>query len=366
MKDKTSIQEECLQRILPLKRCGAAISMGVGKTLLGLKHMHEMYLAGARRFLVVAPKRSIFQSWKDDAVKFNMQHLLPYIKFSTYIGLPKQKTDYQVVYLDECHSLLYTHQPFLSKYEGSILGLTGTAPKWAGSEKGVMVETYCPIVYEYIVDDAVEDGILNDYRIIVHRIKLDSARNYLKKNRAGGQWMTSELNDYNYWTNKIDAAVTEKAMQIARVMRMKAMQVYPSKETYARKLLQEQTEKCLLFCNTIDQAHKMAAFSYTSKNPKSDRNLEKFKLGEIDKMACVLQLSEGINIPGLKSGIIMHSYGNERKASQRIGRLLRLNPDDVAEMHILCYADTIDERWTKQALAEFDQTKITWKQLDQE
>lgn len=362
MKDKSSIQEECLQRILPLKRCGAAISMGVGKTLLGLKHMQSRYEKNKNQdFLVVAPKKSIFQSWKDDAYKFGLEHLLVHIKFSTYIGLPKLKKKFTGVYLDECHSLLYSHQAWLNQHDGEILGLTGTAPKWTGSEKGIMVDTYCPMVYEYIVDDAVGDGILNDYRIIVHRIKLDPARTYIKKTRAGGTWPTSELNDYNYWTNKIDTAVTEKATQIARVMRMKAMQIYPSKEQYARKLLQEQTEKCILFCNTIDQAHKMAAHSYTSKNPRSESNLEKFKKGEIDKLSCVLQLSEGVNIPNLKSGIIMHSYGNERKASQRIGRLLRLNPNDTAEMHILCYADSIDERWTKQALEEFDQTKITWK-----
>lgn len=360
-KSKTEIQQECLQRILPQKRCGVAISMGVGKTLLGLKHMDEIYRAGGRRFLVVAPKRSIFQSWKDDAAKFGLSHLLPYVKFSTYIGLPKQKTDYQVIYLDECHSLLYSHQSFLSKYEGNILGLTGTAPKWENSEKGVMVNTYCPMVYEYIVDDAVGDGILNDYRIIVHPIKLNAARTFQKKNRAGGTWMTSELNDYQYWTGRIDAATTPKSEQIARVMRMKAMQTYPSKSEYARKLLQAQTEKCILFCNTIDQAHQLAAHSYTSKNSKSEKNLELFKQGEIDKLSCVLQLSEGINIPGLKAGIIMHSYGNERKASQRIGRLLRLNPDDCAEMHILCYQGTVDEKWTKQALEDFDQSKITWK-----
>ena len=57
----------------------------------------------------------------------------------------------------------------------------------------------------------------------------------------------------------------------------------------------------------------------------------------------------------------MHSYGNERKASQRIGRLLRLNPDDKAIVHILCYMNTVDEKWVKEALEDFDQTKIIWK-----
>jgi superfamily II DNA or RNA helicase len=111
----------------------------------------------------------------------------------------------------------------------------------------------------------------------------------------------------------------------------------------------------------MDQAHKMSAHSYTSKNPKSEANLKLFKSGEIDKLSCVLQLSEGVNIPGLRAGIIMHSYGNERKSSQRIGRLLRLNPTDTATMHMLCYTGTIDERWTANSLEDFDKTKITYQ-----
>ena len=56
----------------------------------------------------------------------------------------------------------------------------------------------------------------------------------------------------------------------------------------------------------------------------------------------------------------MHSYGNERKSSQRIGRLLRLNPDDCATIHILCYKGTVDEKWVTAALKDFDSSKIIW------
>lgn len=364
-KTKSEVQAEALPKILLIHRSGVAISMGVGKTLLGLRHMEKQYKTGSRLFLVVAPKLSIFTSWKDDAITYELGHLLDHIEFCTYVGLAKKNpNDYDVVYLDECHSLLYNHEVFLSKYPNMILGLTGTAPKWENSEKGKMVEKYCPIVYEYITDDAVGDGILNDYRIIVHKMPLNNHMTMVKKTRDGRTWMSSELNDYNYWSGQIDKANTAKKEQISRIMRMKAMQTYPSKEDYARKLFQSIEEKCILFCNTMAQAHKLAAFSYTSDNPKSEENLEKFKSGEIDKLSCVLQLSEGVNIPGLKAGIIMHSYGNERKASQRIGRLLRLNPTDTAVMHVLCYTGTIDERWTTDALRDFDQTKITWQEAE--
>jgi len=73
-----------------------------------------------------------------------------------------------------------------------------------------------------------------------------------------------------------------------------------------------------------------------------------------------MQLNEGVNVPNLRSGIILHSYGNERKSNQRIGRLLRLNPDETATIHILCYAGTVDEKWVTEALKDLDKDKIMY------
>jgi superfamily II DNA or RNA helicase len=56
----------------------------------------------------------------------------------------------------------------------------------------------------------------------------------------------------------------------------------------------------------------------------------------------------------------MHAYGNNRKSAQRIGRLLRLSPDQTATCHILCYKDTQDEKWVSNALKDFDQNKIEY------
>jgi superfamily II DNA or RNA helicase len=145
---------------------------------------------------------------------------------------------------------------------------------------------------------------------------------------------------------------------------MKAMMEYPSKEKYAKILFKNIQSKCILFANTQDQADKLCQHSYHSNNAQSEENLDLFKTGQITKLSTVLQLNEGINIPDLKQGIIMHAYGNERKASQRIGRLLRLNPDDKAIVHILCYKDTVDEKWVKDALEGFDQSKIVWKNFN--
>ena len=170
---------------------------------------------------------------------------------------------------------------------------------------------------------------------------------------------TSEQKNYGYWCNRIDSGAG--SMHILRIMRMKAMKEYPSKEQYARLLFTSIKDKCIMFANTQEQADRLCEYSYHSNNIDSEANLELFKEGKINKLSSVMQLNEGVNIPELRQGIIMHAYGNERKSAQRIGRLLRLNPDEKAIIHILCYKHTIDEKWVKTALEGLDASKIEWK-----
>ncbi len=143
-------------------------------------------------------------------------------------------------------------------------------------------------------------------------------------------------------------------------MRMKAMMDYPTKENYAKGIIKNIGSKCIVFANTQAQADRMCQHSYHSKNTASEDNLQLFSDGRIDKLSCVLQLSEGVTIPNLRQGIIMHAYGNERKSAQRIGRLLRLNPTETATCHILCYKNTQDVKWVNSALSSFDETKVKY------
>ena len=359
-KTREQVQLEALESTVKHDRVGCHLSMGVGKTLIGLRHMANEYAAGKRKFLVVAPKKAIFQSWKDDAAKFEMDYLLECITFTTYLSLSKQTTDFDCIYLDECHSLLYSHDFYLSMYPGKILGLTGTPPRFRNSEKGEMVYKYCPIGYTYITDDAVDDNILNDYKIIVHMIPLGTTRTHKVEKKTGGFFMTTEKDNYEYWSKRIGESFNFKQQQIFRIMRMQALMQFKSKENYAKNLMEMIDGKCLVFCNTTEQADRVCKHSYHSKNPDSESNLEQFKAGEIELLSCVQQLNEGVNIPDLQYGIILHSYSNERKSAQRLGRLLRLSPDKKAIVHVLVYENTVDEQWVQDALSDLDPEKIVY------
>ena len=358
MVDRDKVQAEALKKTTGINRCGLALATGVGKTLVALNHLESNY-SPLLNILIVAPKLSIFDSWRAEARKFDKEKLLVRATFTTYLSLNKQNPkDFDIVYLDECHSLLDSHREFLNEYNGKILGLTGTPPKYHKSEKGRLVDQFCPIIYEFVTDSAVDNNILNDYQIIVHELELSTKNNYLveMKNKS---FRTSEQKNYAYWCNRIDN--TTGNMHIVRVMRMKAMKEYPSKQQYAKLLFNSIEDKCILFANTQEQADKLCKHSYHSNNPDSEANLEMFKEGTISKLSSVMQLNEGVNIPNLRQGIIMHAYGNERKSAQRIGRLLRLNPDEKAIVHILCYKHTVDEKWVNSALEGLDNSKIAWK-----
>jgi superfamily II DNA or RNA helicase len=247
------------------------------------------------------------------------------------------------------------------KQKKRILGLTGTPPTQANSEKGRLVVTYCPIVVDYTTDEAVLAGLLNDYRLIVHRLPLRTARDYVLTTKSGSQFSTSERENYQYWSKRLaNAAQDPLPVETLRILRMQALMNYPSKGYYMRYLAGQQIEKVLLFTCNQQQAEEQAEYTYHSKNKHSEANLARFNTGEIQHLACVAQLSEGIGVPHLRVGIIWHAFGNERKAAQRTGRLLRLNPDQTATVHLLMYQDTVDEQWVTQALEAFDPAKISY------
>ncbi len=368
------IQKEALDITDKHKRCGLGISMGVGKTRIALQHLIKNYHPVCR-YLVVVPKNAVIDSWNDEMEKMidqfedlsdehyeiDLEVIKQQIEFVNYRSINKlDPTHYNVVYLDECHNLLYSHEEFLKNYNGKILGLTGTPPVNKGSEKYNMVQKYCPTVYKFTVDQATDSKILNDYTIYIHQLQLSTANTVKKKKKDGGHWFTSEVKDYSWCNTKFNDAVNMKQRQWAAIMRMRSLMEYRTKEYYLKSILSNMSDKTIVFANTQEQADRVCTHSYHSGNSQSDHNLELFNDGRISKMSCVLQLSEGISISNLKQGIIMHAYGNERKTAQRIGRLLRLSPDQKATCHILCYKNTIDEKWISNALKSFDKSKIKY------
>lgn len=370
MNSKDELQEKALQVVrnnyLLSRSLTLNMSMGSGKTLLAIKFLADILANNIVKVLIVVPKLSNKEAWLLEFDKYGYNDLLPNVEFSTYLSLPKKSTDYNFIFFDEVHNLTEKHLAWVSKSNSSsafMLGLTGTPPKNKKSAAGVIIDTYLPIKFEYTVTDAIDDKLLNNCNIVIHRINLNTSRNLKLSTKSGRSWYTSEKDSYDFWCEKIDNAENYKQESFYRIQRMKAMMTYTSKEFYSKRLFDvlSMNEKCILFANTKEQADKLCENSYHSSNPLSEENLLKFKEGEIMQLSTVLQLNEGVNIPNLRQGIILHAYANEKKLSQRIGRLLRLNPDQSSTVHIFMYKDTADEQWVHQALQDFDPKNISYR-----
>jgi superfamily II DNA or RNA helicase len=195
---KQALQDHVLAVIKKPRLAGAAVAMGVGKTLIGLRDMARLLVDDqfsgpvTKPFLVAAPTQAILDSWPQEALKFGLSHLLDHIDFTTYRSLSKMlgSGHYHKLYLDECHALKESHESGLkahAAHKKSILGLTGTPPVQANSEKGRLVATYCPILIDYTTDEAVLAGLLNDYRLVVHRLPLSTVRDYQVIFKSGSQ-----------------------------------------------------------------------------------------------------------------------------------------------------------------------------------
>jgi superfamily II DNA or RNA helicase len=357
MNKRDELQEKALAAACQYKRSGLNLSVGFGKTKVGLMYLKK---AGGNT-LVVVPKLDIIKSWQDDAEKFGYQDVMERCSFTTYLSLNKNNpNNYQNLVMDEAHNAKSSHLPFLSNFKGNVLGLTGTPPKWKNSEKGQIMSNYYPIRYSYTTDEAVDDEILNDYNIIVHYLTLNERKDsHYVIRKFGKNYHTSEKKAYLDANRAIDKATTEKSRMFAQIMRIHALKTFKTKEHYTKKLIESipEDEKLLIFANTIDQAERLYPATHNSKNKNS--SLELFKRGAVTRLSCVEQLSEGINIPNLKHAIVLHSYsGSSPKQAQKFGRLMRLPTTEVATIHILCYKGTIDEKWVNSNLEKYNQDKI--------
>lgn len=360
--NQEAVQQEALDQAIHHRFCTLGISVGVGKTKIALDYLNQCYTNPSLKFLIVIPKLSLIKNWQHEINKFGHHALLDAVEFVTYASLPKYFMGvYQVVILDECHNLTMRHEPVLKdihQFNIRLLGLTGTVPN-TRSSKYELIDQYLPVRYEYQVEEAVDMGILNDYQIHVHLLSLGTSNNIEVKTKNNGVFYTSERANYQFWCKKLEEASRPKDKQMAAIMRMKALMGFKTKERFTKELLSTLSEKTIVFANTQEQADRLCMHSVHSDNQQSEDNLQDFKEGLVNQLSCVLQISEGVTIPGLTTGIIMHSYGNERKFMQRFGRLLRLDPDQVAQMHVLCYKNTIEHsKWLPEALSDFDPQKI--------
>lgn len=120
-------------------------------------------------------------------------------------------------------------------------------------------------------------------------------------------------------------------------------------------------------------AHDYKASQFTAQEDMQDRMelVDSFNKGEISALAAIRCLDEGINIPSIKSALILSSNDDYREFVQRRGRILRTyDGKKSAKIYdVIVLPKPNSEQWAKIELRRFHEyakLSLNWKDLEDE
>jgi len=289
-----------------------------------------------------------YSSWKKYLAtkidEFNLEYLNDLIIITTYDTFSSEKFIRMIenvkrgnIFLigDEVHSAGSPQRSkgLLSLYK-SQLGLSATPERWYDPEGTKrIVQFFGPVIFRYILKDAISDGWLTPYKYypIIVELEDDELNEYIK--------MTKKISRL-YYSIK-DKVKKEEILQKFYILRSNILKNAKGKMKKFEELIKElkennQLEYCLIYCSAGSSKqlsnvqeklnkydilqHKFTALE-TIKERK--RILELFKKGKYKALVAMRCLDEGVNIPSIKTAIILASTTNPREFIQRRGRILR-------------------------------------------
>jgi ERCC4-related helicase len=109
---------------------------------------------------------------------------------------------------------------------------------------------------------------------------------------------------------------------------------------------------------------KLREYRHILDNWQGTTGLNKFLLGEIQRLSCVTALNEGHNLGKIDVAFIVQLNSKQLHFIQRIGRILRWSLEHKGQIIILVARDTIDEEWARKATYGLEETNIRWVKIE--
>ena len=324
------------------------------------------------KVLIVYPETNIKQAWVTDLKKwkFNSKN----IAYSTTRSFSKIKTVYDVLVLDEIHTLSEKQvedvAAYIKKFDiKKVIGLSGTIS--SDTEQMLLEKLKLPITVRYSIEQAIIDKVISDYRIEVVTVPLRTVKDQeIVWNSPQGKktFMVSEKGSFDRLTQKIaqtqfDTYVNYKNLKMMRLQRMMIIKKSQAKSDATKQLLAKFISKrVLVFTGLTEVADKLGIPSYHSK--KEDEVIkDKFLAGKIDKLAIVNKLNTGVTFNALDTAIVNFFDSNSENMAQKISRITCFdynNEDKCAHIIIVSSNEPQELQWLNKALSFFEPSKIKY------
>lgn len=347
------------------------MATGSGKTIIALAIACELYQQiGLQVLLIICPNRHLVMQWAKECQKFNLNPLIAMTRVDTWQGelsnqlynlsqspsafctiittnstLITEGFQSQLKYFpaktlivgDEAHNLGSTRlESSLPRNIGLRLGLTAT-PERQYDQFGTeaLLEYFGKIIQpEFTLADAIKQGALVHYLYYPVLVELTAAEaaNYASLTKRIG-WSMHKNPSWHH-NETLTSLLTRRSRLVATAA---------NKLTCLRELMQSRinTTHTLFYCGdgSVDEstrqidaiAHLLGkelgyrVNTYTTDNSLAERELmrRQFESGELQGLIAIRCLDEGIDIPAIKTAVILASSSNPRQFIQRRGRILR-------------------------------------------
>jgi superfamily II DNA or RNA helicase len=312
-----------------------------------------------KSILIAYPDNKIKQSWKDDFKKRGWDDAG--VTYTTHLSMHKYKNNaYDVVVIDEIHLLSDAQIEAANELiinNSVVLGLTGTLSKF--TEKTLWEQLKLRPVATYTIEQAIKEGVIVDYEIIVRMIPLD---NKVKQDYKGKMKTEKAQFDAYTWVIKKKEGSGQSTMFL-RLGRMRIVQNSLAKLECTKRILQNfKDERILVFCGVTKIADGLGIPSYHSK--KNEKEVfNDFVEGKGNHLAVVKIGNTGVTYKPLNRVIINYFDSNAENLAQKINRCMAMeydNPEKKAKIYIISSNEEVELRWLKKALEFFDKSKIKY------
>ena len=231
---------------------------------------------------------------------------------------------------DEVHGL--GSESFRRKLSGKFaqfgyrLGLSATPDREYDEAGNHFIQSEVgDVIFRFGLEKAIEKGILCEFDY--YPISFELTDEDKRKKRAIIASFSAKKDAGEY------VADEELYQALARVNKLSAAKL-PLFESFICKN-PKILERCLIFVETRDYGEKVQRILikylptyHTYYGDDDEINLAKFARGELDCLVTCKKLSEGIDIKTVKNIILFSSDRSRLVTTQRIGRSLRIDPND--------------------------------------
>ena len=360
-KEKSDLQKEVLSSVGIGESGRLLLAPRTGKSKIIIDLIKRDKIKG--KILWVTPTTKLAEEdIPAEFVKWKAKKYLPQLETTTWKGLVNAEGDVGLIVLDEEQFMTANNSKnlFNGRLTGDvIISMTGTESK--SKDKKKLYEKLNLIVrYKISINKAVDIGLLSNYKINVVMVDLDDKKNIEvkykdKRTKVEKSFMTSEENQYNYLTERLEKVKTKYGL----MHRRNVIGNSPSKLGAAKYIFNSLEGRNIVFAVSMKQAEDLCDYVYHGKT--DDTDLKRFISGDVNKLAMVNKGGTGYTYT-IIDNLLMTQIDSDVNGltSQKIARTLLKQEDYEATIWITCLRKTQDEIWLASTLANFDEKKIEY------